>query len=514
MNTSPLTLAASALRDYLKSLHQGAEVYVDDRITTSIVDSSPVKVVLVREFNFRNFTVGLFDIHTVSGSFLPTGNKIETLTVVRFDDYGFFKIYRSMADMETALLHQILDIPNHVVLMKTIGLDMKVNDSAMATTNGNNEAYFIDGSAYKYAVIEQRTKSMVDLAIPPTQKPYNPHYRMPTQPQHNETDEHLSRLSQRIGRLENIVLQRTMKCGDYELKLIDKPAFGGYSAKVKDSANDTALYIFPDKRSILVARGDEWYAVEADPVEFVEYWYSELLTTAKGWQDIANSRHFAFCGTWVYDMSIHHSTPDVNGMIEVLNANIPAGAKFYISPEPTGVRTMVLSYDGLHMVMKYVAEHLQTRRLVLSKPINTKPATMIAGYAYNSTLGKKYDKPFNDKRVAAVRATTTQVWNTEKLTYRRDNQLAINKDFTLEKLPNDNKLVELGRATENGGDLYRFKFEDGDNVYAYYTGKGTDKPQPVVLNEADTAIMNTIKGKASKGKLYKHCVKLAKQYDL
>lgn len=486
------------LVNYLKTVRPEAKVFTD---LDWIERTAGGDVTLVNQFESKGYTIGIFQVR--NSVFKPT----ITLIALYSEYYQLFKIYEYVADIDTVILSRFTGTTEHFVLERHLqNPPSNLSSDSIVDDNFGGNITFCDGSGYKYMMVEEAVKSMHGSPIRYEESLFTRHNQMFGGRGHG-------------GTIPNPYTEavpeegKTFLCGDYILEPADKPLFGNCRIQVPDSINETTAYVF-DSDQIYVCKDDNWYSVKGDLVEFLQFWYDGLLKTARGWTDIRNSKYMVFGGVVCTNIHTQQNVPDMVGVVEVLNYTLPEGGRLFISATGEGKQQLVMSLNGVYMTMDYPATRLNVSNMELSGPILHPMPTVIAGYAYNSTIGKKYNKPFNQPRVAAIRNTTTQVWNTEKLTYRRDNQLAINKDFTLEKLPNDDKLVEIGRNIEDGGDLYRFKFEDGDNVYAYYVTKGKSKPQPVILNEADTLIMNAVRGKASKGKLYKHCVKLAKQYDL
>lgn len=482
------------LINYLRTVSPEAAIYTQ----LEWVEYTTGNAELINQFEVEGYSIGIFKTR------FSVFKQVINLIALYSERHNTFKIYRQISDIDTVILSRFTGLPLHFVTMTQLKTSGNLSNHSIVWEKSGGTIWFCDGSGYSYLPVEETIKSMHDSSICHDEGLFTSH-------------------NQLFGGRGNVVSNpytepmfegsKTFRCGDYVLEPTMKPLFGDCRIRVADSINETIAYVH-DTDQIYVRKGTDWYSVKGEPVEFLHFWYKGLLKTARGWTDIRHSKHMVFGGVVCTNIRTQQNEPDMAGMVEVLNYVLPEGGRLFISATGKGKQQLVMSLDGVYMTMDYSATRLDVSNMELSGPILRPMPTMVAGYAYNSTIGKKYNKSFNQARVSAVRNTTTQVWNTEKLTYRRDNQLVINKDFTLEKLPNDDKLVEIGRNDVDGGDLYRFKFEDGDNVYAYYVTKGKSKPQPVILNEADTIIMNAVRGKASKGKLYKHCVKLAKQYDL
>lgn len=483
--------------------------------------------------NYRDDTCEV-DVLRVTGTY-PTPFLDVTVVAYNPHDFPAIYLYPTMADLPLSVINQLID--TNYTTMSVIGnRPVRTTDfpcERIATRNAlTHEFTFCDGSAVAFGAGESsmfapRTSqpnpnaaevpaSMFGGRVNEKSSIFGQSVEKSTEDEITSLRRELRELTGRYNKLEQFVYDNTpIEFLGLECYLMSKAPEFGYDDAIhlRGVSHRTRMFATQADKIYITHDGD-WLEYRGDRSVVVDAWFKELFKNPFGLGAIREMGFFYYNGVR-FDMLNSTLSEDIIMVHNFYGWDVCAGSIYntVITDYGHGKGYVLIkdSTTGRVDTFSFSANKLDLSDLELSTEyVGRAKLPKVCGYAYTGSVLKSSTVWCVREARAAVRATIIQA-NRERLNYRRNNQMVIDRDFELERISDFPKYDFLPEM--NSGELYRFKLMKSNiTVYVYFNG--TDNPQELHLGEVEAAKLDLIDGSTTACKLREHCTRLVKHYGL
>lgn len=332
----------------------------------------------------------------------------------------------------------------------------------------------------------------------------------------NTTDpnaERLHVLEQRVAELEKNTPKPKVSILGLEAEYFDIESLDERRISTLSCSSDMAAYFDVENHTdIYVQRHDgEWFKINADRREFTERWYLNELKRDGCRSVLAREGKVFLFGAWLSRTEANsvkrHMSDASLDLIEITNIDIPKDNTVAVTDYAYGNAYLVIS--GRHQVefLTCPSKELDRTAMVFGKRFRQSRRPKTLGYAYNSTVHVEPNDFFGitDELYEAVRATIIEA-PLKEISHIQENQLVIERDFTLEALP-ISECVLRNNGYEPKGKLYKFTLTQGGCVYVQFNRR--NRPNVLELDPTTYRELGKLTSRPTKDILFKHCVRVA-----